>query len=63
MNLFITTFLLLMGFAFGYLVCALRLAQFKKRLRDVVENDRHWNDDCGWDVPTISIIAAIDKEH
>lgn len=30
------------------------------RVRAAVEKHEHWNDDCGWDVPTIEVLAALD---
>lgn len=31
-----------------------------ERVRAAVEKHKHWNEDCGWDVPTIEVLAALD---
>lgn len=31
-----------------------------ERVRAAVEKHRHWNEGCGWDVPTIEVLAALD---
>lgn len=31
-----------------------------ERCRVAVEKHKHWNDDCGWDVPAIELLAALD---
>lgn len=30
------------------------------RVRAAVEKHKHWNEGCGWDVPTIEVLAALD---
>lgn len=30
-------------------------------VRTVVETEKHWNEDCGWDVPAIRILAVLDE--
>ena len=31
-----------------------------ERCRAAVEKHKHWNEDCGWDVPAIEVLAALD---
>lgn len=33
-----------------------------ERVREVVESEKHWNEKCGWDVPAIRVLAAIEAE-
>lgn len=60
MNLLICVFWIVTGFTGGYLLARRDLSSLKKRLRAMIATRQHWNDECGWDVPSIAVLDVIE---
>lgn len=33
------------------------------RVREAIEREKHWNDECGWDVPLIALTCALEGDE
>lgn len=57
---------LIEGMAGAVLALLDRVAEAERalqRVREVIECDKHWNDECGWDVPLIALTRALEGDE